>query len=561
MQTISTASAKCPNCGAMVSASVAEGLCPACLLRRAALDSGTESILSSQWTPPRVEELEESFPQYQILELIGRGGMGAVYKAIQKSLGRSVALKILAPQHAANPDFARRFAQEAKTLAEVAHPNIVAVYDFGQADSFYFLTMEFVDGVNLRQAMSAGRLSPEQAIAIVPPICRALQFAHERGIVHRDIKPENLLLDKEGHVKIADFGIVRLMRSGLESDSPTSPAGSSTSDMTGHSVLGTPQYMAPEQRELPHAVDHRADIYSLGVVLYEMLTGEVPAVNLVAPSTKVQIDVRLDSIVLRALQQQPELRYQTAAEFRTTVDTFVSNAQAADKQQTAQKTVISGMGHVTTPERLHTFVGWFFFHHGRGELILDHQNITFRYQRSDVSAMHVNVIPLKSIRCVEVGRFPAWVNLSGLDFVKIGYEEHGRERMIYFNPASRGWEPLASLNQHTADWCATINDFINGRPPSRVPTFSTSHARGWLNTDLCSVQNGVRQYHWLRILLVSAIAPASVVLTVSIFYLLTRRQLPLTGLWLNGVFWIIVFTSWAAFAGGLIRAAKSTPLT
>ena len=123
-----------------------------------------------------------------------------------------MALKILAPQHAAKPDFAERFSREAQALAEVNHPHIVTVHDFGQAGEFYFLLMEFIDGVSLRQAMGAGRLSPEQALAIVPPICEALQFAHERGIVHRDIKPENLLLDKEGRVKIADFGIARIMR-------------------------------------------------------------------------------------------------------------------------------------------------------------------------------------------------------------------------------------------------------------------------------------------------------------------------------------------------------------
>jgi serine/threonine protein kinase len=166
------------------------------------------------WRPPTVEELTTVFPQLEIVGLIGRGGMGAVYKARQKSLGRLVALKILAPHHATNPDFAERFAREAQALAEVNHPNIVTVYDSGRAGEFFFLTMEFVDGVNLRQAMSAGRLTPPQALAIVPPICEALQFAHEHGIVHRDIKPENLLLDKEGRIKIADFGIARMMRGG-----------------------------------------------------------------------------------------------------------------------------------------------------------------------------------------------------------------------------------------------------------------------------------------------------------------------------------------------------------
>ena len=186
--TETAAESKCPRCGAVLDASVANGICPACLLKQAALGPGTASFPSMPWTPPSVAELASAFPQLEVLELIGQGGMGAVYKARQKSLGRLVALKILAPQHAANPDFAERFAREAKVLAEVSHPNIVTVHDFGQAgqaEKFYFLTMEFVDGVNLRQAMTAGRLTPQQALAIVPPICEALQFAHDRGIVHR----------------------------------------------------------------------------------------------------------------------------------------------------------------------------------------------------------------------------------------------------------------------------------------------------------------------------------------------------------------------------------------
>ena len=285
-------------------------------------------------------ELATAFPQLEIIELVGHGGMGAVYKARQKSLGRWVALKILAPQHATNPDFAERFSREAQALAEVNHPHIVTVHDFGRAGDFYFLTMEFVDGVNLRQAMSAGRLTPEQALAIVPPICEALQFAHDRGIVHRDIKPENLLLDKEGRVKIADFGIARMMRrDGSQArqcwgtDSETAPSQAlgdwdTKSELTQESVLGTPSYMAPEQRDRPASVDHRADIFSLGVVLYEMLTGELPGARLQPPSRNVQLDVRLDEIVLRALEQNPELRFQTAAELRTEVTTFVSGDAA-----------------------------------------------------------------------------------------------------------------------------------------------------------------------------------------------------------------------------------------
>src|SRR5882672_7079769 len=206
-----TISPNCPRCGAPAAPAVAGGLCPACLLKEVALGTGADSLPGEPWTPPTPGDLAAAFPQLEIIELIGRGGMGAVYKARQKSLGRLVALKILAPQHAANPSFAERFAREAQALAELNHPNIVTVHDFGRASEFYFLMMEHIDGVNLRQAMKEGRFTPEQALAIVPPICEALQFAHDRGIVHRDIKPENLLLDKAGRVKIADFGIARIM--------------------------------------------------------------------------------------------------------------------------------------------------------------------------------------------------------------------------------------------------------------------------------------------------------------------------------------------------------------
>lgn len=366
---------KCPRCGGILVASVANGICPVCLLKQAALETGGDSFPAMPWTPPSVAELAAAFPQLEVLELIGHGGMGAVYKARQKSLGRLVALKILAPQHAANSDFAERFAREAKVLAEVSHPNIVTVYDFGKAgqeEQFYFLTMEFVDGVNLRQAMTAGRLTPQQALAIVPPICEALQYAHDRGIVHRDIKPENLLLDKDGRIKIADFGIARMLRGAFAVDGrgvngsdvksqpdgtghvsvphdSQSPRQSMGAELTQESVLGTPNYMAPEQRERPASVDHRADIFSLGVVLYEMLTDELPGSKLQLSSSRVEIDVRLDEIVLRAMEQQPELRFQSATEFRTRVTTYnTGNVPRSTRC------------HVTDPQRLATFSGQFF---------------------------------------------------------------------------------------------------------------------------------------------------------------------------------------------------------
>jgi len=265
------------------------------------------------------EELAPHFPNLEIMECLGRGGMGVVYKARQKSLNRLVALKLLAPERADDPQFAARFEREAQALASLSHPHIVAVHDFGQAGGFYFLLMEFIDGVNLRQLLRAKRLTPKEALSIVPPVCEALQCAHDHGIVHRDIKPENLLIDKAGTVKIADFGIAKIIGNPVD--------GAAVGDQTKSGVpsslqFGTPDYAAPEQHGASATADHRADIYSLGVVLYEMLTGERPKENIVPPSKRVQVDVRIDEIVLRALEKAPELRYQTAGDFQAHVETL-----------------------------------------------------------------------------------------------------------------------------------------------------------------------------------------------------------------------------------------------
>ena len=192
----------CPNCGAVMPANAPEGLCPKCLLLGVAAptDSGAGQVRP---TPPPLGAVADAFPQLEILEFTGQGGMGCVFKARQPQLNRIVALKVLPEALARDAMFATRFTREAQALAALSHPNIVTVHDFGQSGGFFYLLMEFVDGVNLRQALRAGRFTPEQALAIVPPICDALQFAHQRGIVHRDIKPENLLLDRNGRVKIA----------------------------------------------------------------------------------------------------------------------------------------------------------------------------------------------------------------------------------------------------------------------------------------------------------------------------------------------------------------------
>lgn len=269
--------------------------------------------------PPTVGRLAELFPSLEIIELIGAGGMGAVYKARQAGLDRLVALKVLPSEFDHDVKFALRFTREARTLARLSHPNIVSVYEFGNVeDTFYFL-MEFVDGSTLREVVRAGQLSPEHALTIVPHLCDALQYAHDKEVVHRDIKPENILLAVDGTVKIADFGLSRIL--GSEGQQET---------LTGtHQVMGTPRYMAPEQLEGSHGVDHRADIYSLGVVFYEMLTGELPIGRFSAPSKKAEIDVRLDEVVLRTLEKEPQRRYQHASQVKSDVQSITCASDPA----------------------------------------------------------------------------------------------------------------------------------------------------------------------------------------------------------------------------------------
>jgi predicted Ser/Thr protein kinase len=254
--------------------------------------------------------LAAAFPQLEILELVGRGGMGFVFKARQPHLDRMVALKLLPDKLAGDAQFAERFNREGRVLARLNHPNIVSVYDFGRTGGFYYLLMEYIDGVNLRQAMRAGRFSPAEALSVVPKICEALQYAHDQGILHRDIKPENILLDAKGRVKIADFGIAKL----VGEDRPNL-----TLTNTG-AALGTPHYMAPEQLESPGNVDHRADIYSLGVVFYELLTGELPIGRFAAPSAKTPVPSTVDDVVFRTLEKDRERRYQSAGEMKTQVE-------------------------------------------------------------------------------------------------------------------------------------------------------------------------------------------------------------------------------------------------
>jgi tRNA A-37 threonylcarbamoyl transferase component Bud32 len=325
---------QCPGCRYPLPADAPQGLCPNCLLQQAFFADpppANTAAYRAPAVPPSPEELAEAFPQLEVIELLGQGGMGAVYKVRQKRLDRLVALKIVPPELARDSAFAERFAREARALARLSHPNIVAVYDFGEVKGLYYFLMEYVDGVNLRQMIQGGHVKPQEALRIVPQVCAALQYAHDQGIVHRDIKPENILVDRRGQVKIADFGLAKLL-----GQSMPAPA------LTGsQQVMGTPHYMAPEQVEHPLDVDHRADIYSLGVVFYEMLTGELPLGRFPPPSQKAGVDVRLDQVVLRTLERDPGRRYQNVSELRTAVEDLFQVKLPEEIEQVAQALNIS----------------------------------------------------------------------------------------------------------------------------------------------------------------------------------------------------------------------------
>ena len=323
----------CPRCGKTTRSHLPDRVCPKCLMGLAmnvgdpttAQDSN--AALDHGHVPP-VEKLVAEFPDLEILHLIGHGGMGAVYQARQVNLDRIVALKILSPRLSRDPAFAERFLREARTLAKLSHPNIVTVFDFGQAGEFYYLTMEFVDGVNLRDTISANLLEPAEALAIVPQVCDALQYAHDNGVVHRDIKPENILIGKSGGIKIADFGLAKLLVANPEQFTLTGT----------RQVLGTRNYMAPEQIETPESVDHRADLYSLGVVFYELLTGELPLGRFSLPSEKSDsVSTRLDDVVMRTLEKDPGRRYQQASQIRTACESVGEPNAAIPKSNAAKE--------------------------------------------------------------------------------------------------------------------------------------------------------------------------------------------------------------------------------
>ena len=264
-------------------------------------------VPAGSFVPPSPEELTARLPNLEVTEILGHGGMGVVYKGRQPFLDRAVAIKLIRPDFGDDEDAQRRFVHEARALAKLTHPYIVSVFDCGKAGDLFYLVMEFVAGTSLRRLIAEKAVSERDVLDFLPQIGEALQHAHECGIVHRDVKPENILVDRRNRVRLVDFGLAKWLGPAAQRDPDEGR------------VAGTWGYMAPEQFSMPESVDHRADVFSTGVVCFEMLTGELPREERQPPSAKSEADPRFDPIVLRALERDRDRRYQQMREMNADV--------------------------------------------------------------------------------------------------------------------------------------------------------------------------------------------------------------------------------------------------
>lgn len=281
----------------------------------------------SRWQAPTPEEVQRSFPLYEIVGLLGRGGMGAVYKGWQKSLHRFVAIKILPRDiEGETTNYAERFQREARAMARVQHPSIVAVHDAGETpDGLLYFIMEYIEGTDLQKMLLAsGKLAPADAVTIAMQVCDALDYAHRHGVIHRDIKPSNILIGHDRIVKVADFGLAKLTTEDC-------------SLLTGsHITMGSRDFMAPEALAGMENVDHRADGYAVGVMLYQMLTGELPRGRFDLPSVHTPgLDARFDGIIDRAMQKDPDRRYSSAIELRSDLERVLAEPAASVGEHSA----------------------------------------------------------------------------------------------------------------------------------------------------------------------------------------------------------------------------------
>jgi serine/threonine protein kinase len=266
---------------------------------------------------------------YEILDIVGQGGIAQIYKARQKSLGRLVAIKILFPELTHDPEIVRRFDREAITIAALNHPNIVHVIDKGQAGGRYYFVMEYVDGTSFKEIIYNNKYAIRDKLEIIVMILKGLDYAHKNGVIHRDIKPANILIDRNGNTLLADFGIAQILNA-------TDPE-KTTVDI----VMGTLAYMSPEQRESSAMVDLTTDIFAVGVMIYEILTGKRPMGKFRMPSElNSKIPKRFDDIVARCLDEYPSARYQSAVELKDDLLNVIAGSARSD---TAVKREMGGV--------------------------------------------------------------------------------------------------------------------------------------------------------------------------------------------------------------------------
>ena len=278
--------------------------------------------------PRDAKELAILFPSYEIKHLVATGGMGAVYCAVQKSLERVVAIKILPVEFSRDPEFCSAFQAEAKAMAKLNHPNLISVFDFGEVEGMLYIIMEYVEGETLHNVIQDGGIKASDSLRVMQSVCAGVASAHEHGILHRDIKPANILLDADLQPKIGDFGLAR-------------PVGREVED--GEMILGTPGYTAPEVIDPPHVFDHRADIFSLGVMLHELITGNLPGDDPRPASAQVRCHPRIDVVIRKATGIDPNQRFQCASDM---ADELAKITQASPiKAPTAIKLPAAAAGH------------------------------------------------------------------------------------------------------------------------------------------------------------------------------------------------------------------------
>lgn len=260
----------------------------------------TEPSKPIGFVAPEPDELASFFPGYEIQYLIASGGMGAVYRARQTSLEREVAIKILPKEFSGNSIFRSNFETEARAMARLNHVNLIGVYHFGEAGGMPYIIMEYVHGKSLHRSANGVAIEPSEVIRLISGICKGLAHAHAYGVLHRDIKPSNILLDSNAQPKICDFGLAGPIKRTMKE---------------GEVIYGTPGYTAPEVGESPASVDHRADIFSVGVLLHELLTGKMPADDPRSASVISRCDSRFDAIIRRATRPMATDRYASVDEF------------------------------------------------------------------------------------------------------------------------------------------------------------------------------------------------------------------------------------------------------